>query len=71
MSVTGTLEVAPMGDFYGSLAGHVLIDIKSGSGAKVEWVDYQDIGFLPDFPTEDSVKLPAIITYTILDEKPE
>ncbi len=72
LSVNGWLNIQPSGSFYGSLAAYEYIIIKKGQDIGdddlwVEWVDYQNFGFLPNFPTEDEVKLPAIITYTILD----
>jgi hypothetical protein len=71
ISVSGTLTAQPSGTFYGSLAGNVEIEIKQGVDPKVEWVDYEGIDFFPNFPTDDDVILPVIITYTILDDEPE
>ena len=74
LSVNGALTIWPTGDFYGSFAGKTDIIVRQGVEACITWVDYSTIGdglWEPVFPTEDDVRLPAIITYTILDELPE
>ncbi|MFC2026578.1 TadE/TadG family type IV pilus assembly protein [Chloroflexota bacterium] len=68
LSVIGETRMLPNGSFYGTLAGNVFVDVKSGSDPHIEWTDPDTDGDgIPDvdFPGGSS----ATVLYGVLSWK--